>query len=93
MRARWRTPNIEWRLRRRQGLRFIPQQMIEITINGELRRVGSQTTVAALVAQLSLTPHQVAVEVNRQLVPRGDHAARRLQSGDQLEIVSLAGGG
>ena len=35
----------------------------------------------------------VAVEVNQQIVPRGEHEAHQLQDGDQLEVVSLVGGG
>jgi len=35
----------------------------------------------------------VAVEVNRTLVRRADHAACALQPGDHVEVVTLVGGG
>jgi thiamine biosynthesis protein ThiS len=35
----------------------------------------------------------VAVELNRQLVPRAQFAQRMLAEGDELEVVTLVGGG
>lgn len=66
---------------------------MQITVNGELRQVCAGMTIAALLAELGLPPRQVAVEVNRELVPRAQHAARPLAEGDCLEIVTLVGGG
>jgi thiamine biosynthesis protein ThiS len=67
--------------------------MIEILVNGESRRIESGATLESLLAELKLTPRLVAIEVNRELVPRAEHPRRKLRPGDQLEIVSLAGGG
>lgn len=66
---------------------------MEITVNGEPREVPDGTTVADLLRQSNLQPRFLAVERNRQLVPRGEHAECRLQPGDELEIVTLVGGG
>ncbi len=66
---------------------------MEITINGKTEMVTGELTIAQLVEQLELQPKQVAVEVNLQLVPRQNHAAHRLNAGDQVEIVTLVGGG
>jgi thiamine biosynthesis protein ThiS len=65
---------------------------IEITVNGETRRVRSGTTVAGLVAELGLAG-QVAVERNREVVPRARHAEVALVPGDRLELVTFVGGG
>ena len=67
--------------------------MLEITINGQTHRLERELTVAELIFELRLVPQQVAVEVNRTLVPRAEHREHRLRCGDELEIVSLAGGG
>jgi thiamine biosynthesis protein ThiS len=67
--------------------------MIEVTINGEPRRVLAATTLEQLLAQLDLQPRRVAVERNLQLVPRGQHRDCVLEPGDRLEIVTLVGGG
>jgi sulfur carrier protein len=66
---------------------------VTIVCNGEPRSLAQATTVAALVAELALPPRQIAVEVNLQLIPRGQHAQHVLADGDRVEIVSLVGGG
>ncbi|MEW6073076.1 MAG: sulfur carrier protein ThiS [Planctomycetota bacterium] len=66
---------------------------MKIRVNGEEREVAAGTTVAELVAALGLRPAQVAVEVNRVLVPRARHAQAILREGDVVELVTLVGGG
>ena len=66
---------------------------MRISINGEGREVASATTVADLLAELGMQPKYVAVERNLELVPRATHADCVLEDGDQLEIVTLVGGG
>jgi len=66
---------------------------MEIQLNGETRVVEDGVTVAALVASLDLRPEQVAVEVNRALVPRAQHSDHVLAAGDVVELVTLVGGG
>ena len=64
-----------------------------ITLNGETRDFYGCPTVAELIARLDLRPAQVAVEVNRELIPRALHTATALSEGDVLEVVTLVGGG
>ncbi|MGC4007038.1 MAG: sulfur carrier protein ThiS [Pirellulales bacterium] len=64
-----------------------------IQLNGEPRDVPDETTIAAALVELAMNPKFCAVEVNRELVPRGEHAAHRLRPGDRVEIVTLVGGG
>jgi sulfur carrier protein len=66
---------------------------MKLICNGVAREVEGGCTVERLLAELGLEAKHVAVEVNLELVPRGRHAERRLAEGDQLEIVSLVGGG
>jgi len=66
---------------------------MKIVLNGEERELDGPTTLAALLAQLKLEPNRVAVEVNRSIVPRSQHAQCVLREGDQLELVTLVGGG
>ncbi len=66
---------------------------MEITVNEESRQINDGVTVAELLEELGLAGRHVAVEVNLELVPRGQHNSRRLADGDQLEIVTLVGGG
>jgi thiamine biosynthesis protein ThiS len=72
-------------------VRQLPE--IEIRLNGAPRRVSEGASVAALIAELELAPERVAVERNRRLVRRGELASTALENGDELEIVTLVGGG
>ncbi len=66
---------------------------MRILVNDQPRNVAESSTVAALLDELGLTGKPVAVEVNLQLVPRGQHSAHVLAAEDRLEIVTLVGGG
>ncbi len=62
-------------------------------LNGEPHSVADGATVASLVAALGLVPQQVAVELNREIVPRSQHAEVPLHADDRVEIVTFVGGG
>ena len=70
-----------------------PEATIDVTVNGESRRIAAGATVAALLAELGLADRRVAVERNREVVPRAEHARAVLAAGDHLEIVTFVGGG
>lgn len=69
------------------------ESRISILVNGEHRDVAPGLTVAALLETLSVRPTQIAVELNREILPRGRFAVTELGPGDQLEIVTFVGGG
>jgi len=62
-------------------------------LNGEPRSIAEGLTVAELIAELELPAKFLAVERNLQVVPQAQHASCRLSAGDQIEIVTLVGGG
>ncbi len=66
---------------------------IEVVINGQPRTVNQGTTIAGLIGELGLAGKPVAVERNREVVPRAQHAATELAAGDRLELVTFVGGG
>ena len=66
---------------------------MNIVVNGKTTETPPNATVAALVEQLQLGQKRVAVEVNQELVVKKDWAARTLNEGDRVEIVSFVGGG
>jgi sulfur carrier protein len=66
---------------------------VKIRLNGKLRDVADEATVAALVTELALDEGVIAVELNREVVRRGSYDAKRLRQGDEVEIVTLVGGG
>ena len=66
---------------------------IDVVINGQQRLVNQGTTVAALIGELGLAGKPVAVERNREVVPRAQHASTVLAAGDRVELVTFVGGG
>ncbi|RLS26927.1 MAG: sulfur carrier protein ThiS [Planctomycetota bacterium] len=65
----------------------------KISLNDAVRTVVTGMTVEQLLADMKLQPRFLAVELNRRVVPRADHATTRLADGDRVEIVTLVGGG
>lgn len=66
---------------------------MQIQLNGQPHPIDEPTSLADLVDQLDLTGKRIAVEVNDELVPRGEHADCQLAEGDRVEIVQAIGGG
>jgi sulfur carrier protein len=66
---------------------------MKICVNGEEVVVDHPLNVRELLARCNPGIAACAVEVNRQLVPRKRHEERMLTEGDQVEIVTLVGGG
>lgn len=64
-----------------------------LTINGSPRDVPDDLTVRDLVVHLGLGDGPVAVEINREIIPRAEHTTRRVSGGDTVEIVHFVGGG
>lgn len=67
--------------------------VLTLTVNGESREVPAGITVRGLLEHLGLTEGPVAVERNREVVPRAAHATTVLADRDVIEIVHFVGGG
>lgn len=66
---------------------------MQIQLNGKPTTVKNDATISDLLAQLELTGKRVAVEINRQIVPRSQHGSHVVQDGDIVEVVVAVGGG
>ncbi len=66
---------------------------MQIKINGSTKQIRAGLSVAELIEELEMTPEQVAVELNERLVARSKRAETKLADGDELELVTLVGGG
>jgi thiamine biosynthesis protein ThiS len=64
-----------------------------VVLNGEERSCREGWTLADLVGELGLTGRRIAVEINRNIIPRDEYASYRLQPGDEIEVVHFVGGG
>ena len=67
--------------------------MLTITVNGESRHMKAGSTLTDLLRELGLNSLQVAIERNREVVPRAQHPTTQLADHDALEIVTFVGGG
>ncbi len=67
--------------------------MVRILLNGAPREVAANVSVGELLDAEGFAQRKVAVELNREIVPRSQHAQRILSEGDRIEIVHAIGGG
>lgn len=66
---------------------------MRIEVNGDSREIEADLTLRALLASLEMTKGRLAVEINGEIVPRGEYESHRLRDGDRVEIVHAIGGG
>ena len=66
---------------------------MNILLNGTPATLPSTMTVTGLLAHLGMAGRRLAVEVNRQIVPRSQHDTHALNEGDKVELVQAMGGG
>lgn len=66
---------------------------MQMLINGEPTEVSDAMRLSELISQLGLGERRLAVEVNRELVPRSRFAEHELKAGDRVEIIHAVGGG
>ncbi|HSN39128.1 MAG TPA: sulfur carrier protein ThiS [Burkholderiales bacterium] len=67
--------------------------MNTIVLNGQSRTCAPGRTLCDLLAEAGYAQARVAVEVNREIVPKSEHARREIRDGDRIEIVHALGGG
>ena len=66
---------------------------MNIQLNGESQNIPDNSTAQTLVEFLELGDKRLAMERNREIVPRSTYADTLLHEGDQIEIVHAIGGG
>ena len=66
---------------------------MNIIVNGESQSLEADVSLEQLLEMLGLSGKRVAVEVNRDIVPRSDYSSFKLSDNDTIEIVNAIGGG
>lgn len=66
---------------------------MNVRLNGRAEVLDDAITLDELVERLGLRRDVIAVELNRAVVRRGSYEAVTLAPGDEIEIVTLVGGG
>ncbi|QIL02964.1 sulfur carrier protein ThiS [Sphingomonas sinipercae] len=68
-------------------------QSLTVQVNGQTHRIAPGCTIAAMLSALGIAPERVAVERNREIVPRSTLGDVAVNEGDAFEIVHFVGGG
>jgi thiamine biosynthesis protein ThiS len=66
---------------------------MKLFLNGEAIETPEGVTIDELLRQLAMPEKGVAVERNREIVPKSLYSCSLLTEGDRLEIVQFVGGG
>lgn len=67
--------------------------VITLHVNGDAKTCAPQTNLPDLLTQLGMNPKLVAVEYNGEILHRQFWSDTLMQAGDQLEVVTIVGGG
>ena len=66
---------------------------ITLQVNGESRTCASQTKLPHLLEHLGYNPRLIAVEYNGEILHRQFWNETQVQEGDNIEVVTIVGGG
>jgi thiamine biosynthesis protein ThiS len=66
---------------------------VRVYVNGEAAEFSTPLFLSDLIARLDLPAARIAVELNREVVRRGDWLTTELRDDDRIEIVHFVGGG
>ena len=66
---------------------------VRVTLNGEAKDVAADATIGRIVDGVVRDRSRIAVERNREIVPRAAYDGTRVEAGDVIEVVALVGGG
>ena len=66
---------------------------MHIKVNGDKKELPDNSTIEAMLDALSIKTVGIAVEVNREIVPKRLFGSSTLKDGDAVEIVRMVGGG
>jgi thiamine biosynthesis protein ThiS len=71
----------------------MPSQKTNIRLNGDAYVIDGDARLTTLIAALKMKPTRIAVELNREVVPKANYGSITLREGDELELINFVGGG
>ncbi len=66
---------------------------MKLLLNGEEKVLADGISVLDMLNALEIERRGIAVELNREVVPKGRHEETRLKEGDTVEVIRMVGGG
>ncbi len=67
--------------------------MLTIELNGEPYTIEGDARLTTLLEKLEARPGRVAVEINREVIPKALYDQVTFKPGDRVEIINFVGGG
>jgi thiamine biosynthesis protein ThiS len=66
---------------------------LRVRVNGDELLLPPGASVTALLEKLNVASPRVAVERNREILPKSSYSSTLLEEGDIFEVVEFVGGG
>lgn len=66
---------------------------VDVKINGDKESLADGTTIEDILKARDVRPEMVAVEVNGELIQKGEYPSRILIKGDQMDFLFYMAGG
>ncbi len=66
---------------------------MNIMLNGKAREISDNSSLQEMLEEINVENRRIAVEVNREIIPRAKHPEFELSDGDHIEIIQAVGGG
>ena len=66
---------------------------MELTINGRIKEYQNCITVQKLLQLSDISPEQVVIELNHNILSPDMHDKTELRHGDTIELIQFVGGG
>lgn len=66
---------------------------IQIYINGKKKYVNIKDNLINILEKYSLDQKMVAIEINREVIPKSNYISRKINNNDRIEILEPIGGG
>ena len=67
--------------------------MLTITLNGDPYAIDGDLRLTVLLERLNARRGRIAVEINREIVPKSSYPATIIKPGDNVEVINFVGGG
>ena len=66
---------------------------ITIYINGIKKLVNFDYTLLNILEEFNIKSSFVAIEVNKEVIPKSKYSTKKILKGDNIEILQMIGGG
>ena len=66
---------------------------MNILLNNQPKEFSERLTIKKLLEKSHIKSKYYAVEINRIIIPKSEHAKYLLKDGDKIEIITAIGGG